>query len=207
MPVEDLTPAQAAAFLQVDASTVRRLAKISADRLSPQSQARRRRYSPADLAVLVTARDLLLENGSVANVAPVLAPVATQPPAVPALAAAQPPALVEELNEAREIVRAMLAQLDQLRQDQDAVRGELATLRATHSDQTARLTKNLDQLRAEQASERARLAADRSRLAYLVAELDAWRRLPWWRRLFEPPPGRTQPPRALPPTGSSSATG
>src|SRR5205085_11263338 len=94
----------------------------------------------------------------------------------------------------------------QLRQDQDTVRGELATLRATHSDQTARLTKTLDQLRAEQASERARLAADRSRLAYLVAELDAWRRLPWWRRLFEPPPGRTQHPRASPPTGSSSAT-
>jgi DNA-binding transcriptional MerR regulator len=207
MPTDDLTPGQAAAFLQVDASTLRRLAKVSPERLSPQSQARRRRYSPADLAILVTARDLLLETRSAAEVRPVLTPVPAQPPAMPALAPAQPPALVEELNEAREIVRAMLAQLDQLRQDQDTVRGELATLRATHSDQTARLTKTLDQLRAEQASERARLAADRSRLAYLVAELDAWRRLPWWRRLFEPPPGRTQPPRALPPTDSSSATG
>jgi DNA-binding transcriptional MerR regulator len=195
MTADDLTPGQAADLLQVDASTLRRWAKEFAGHLSPQAQGKRRRYTPADLAVLVRARDLLLAGMAAPEVEAALGSVPAQSPIVPAVATAPLPALAGELQEAREIVRSMLAQLDQLRQDQETNRGELAILRAAHDDQAARIAKMVEKIRADQASERARLAADRTKLAQLIAELDSWRRLPWWRRLFERPPGPTTPPR------------
>jgi DNA-binding transcriptional MerR regulator len=196
---DDLTPGQVADLLQVDASTLRQWAKDFAGQLSPQAQGKRRRYSPADLAVLVRARDLSLAGKPAAEAGAVLGTVPVQPTGVPAVASAQVPVLADELQEAREIVRSMLAQLEQLRQDQETNRGELANLRAAHDDQAAGMAKVVEKIRADQASERARLAADRTKLAQLIAELDSWRRLPWWRRLFEPLPGPTPPPRASPP--------
>ena len=186
MPADDMTPGQVAQQLETDPSTLRLWARLFASHLSPQAQAKRRRYTSADLATLSRAGDLLRAGKDAAEVAALLGSVAQekQPAQVPAAAAAPLPSMVLELQEARELVRAMLAQLDQLRQDQEASRGELDLLRAAHDDQAARISKLLAQLRAEQAADHARQVADRARLDVLERESRARRSRPWYQRLF-----------------------
>ena len=103
---------------------------------------------------------------------------------MPAVAAAQLPALAVELQEARELIEVIMTQLDELRHENETIHGKIGILRAAHDDQAARIGKLLDQIRTEHASDRERQTADRAQLAQLTAELEGWRRLPWYKRIF-----------------------
>jgi DNA-binding transcriptional MerR regulator len=130
MPADDLTPAQLAALLEADSSTVRRWARAFAQHLSPGAagQGGRRRYSRDDLAVLARAKELLRSGKSPAEVNAILATAPDLAVEVPAVAHVALPALAQDLAAAQEALRAALSRLDALQAAQAADRARLDQL-------------------------------------------------------------------------------
>jgi DNA-binding transcriptional MerR regulator len=130
MPADDLTPGQVAELLQVDASTLRRWARAWKSNLSEQGQAKRRRYTQADLATFARGQAMLRAGRSPVEVAALLAVEPNAPANVPAVALVSVPALAVELQAAQEGLRAMQGALDGVRKVQAEQAGEIAQLRA-----------------------------------------------------------------------------
>lgn len=202
MPADDLTPGQVAELLHVDSSTLRRWARSWRPHLSEQGQAKRRRYTQADLATFARGQAMLRAGRSPVEVAALLGTVEPMPANVPAVAVVSVPALAVELHATQEALRAALSQLsslqatqaaqqeviDQLRAaidpDKNDQSGEMEILRAAYDDQAARVAKVVEQLRAEHATDRARMISERAKVEKLEKTLAAWQALPWWRRVF-----------------------
>ena len=130
MPADDLTPGQVAKLLAVDTSTLRRWARAWSAHLSEQGQAKRRRYTQADLATFARGQQLLRSGKSPAEVGTLLSVEPGAPANVPAVATVSVPALAVELQAAQDALRAMQGTLDALRTAQAGQADEIAQLRA-----------------------------------------------------------------------------
>jgi len=130
VPADSLTPGQLGALLEVDSSTLRRWARRFAAHLSEQAAAKgqRRSYTRQDMGTLTRARDLLRAGKTVSEVDQLLATVQEESAGVPAVAAVQLPAIVAELEEARQALRTLVSRVAELGSEQEADRARIADL-------------------------------------------------------------------------------
>ena len=152
-----LTPGQAAHLLGIDTSTLRRYARQFSAHLSEHANQPRRHYTATDIATLRHAQTLLRTHTpkDAVELLAVIEPDA----APPAIVESQLPALVGELERARELLADLTARIDNVESDRD-------TDRATIDNQAHELTE---------------LRTDHERLR-------TWIETPFWLRMFKPPP-------------------
>ena len=155
-----LSPSQAAQLLGIGGSTLRLWSGQFANHLSEAARGgsgRRRHYTPDDIATLTRARDMLRNGATVADVGDRLGVVA---PDAGSAALVTVAALSDDLQSTR---AALVSLADELRRRQDDHAASLAALQTEHAADLAKLA---------------------GQVADLRAEVDAMKRAPWWRRLF-----------------------
>ena len=202
MPADDLTPGQAAELLQVDSSTLRRWARAWSVHLSPPGEGKRRRYTPADLAVFARGRDMLRAGKSPAEVGALLALVPETAVELPALGLVSLPAVTQELQVHRDLLQALAEEIKRAREAEAATRDMLDSNRALLQENREVIEAlrqkivALEQQRDNQPAQpkvsdlealKANQARQATQLAHLKQELAAAsvkKPMPWWRRLF-----------------------
>ena len=165
MSAKLITPAQAAQLLGIGGSTLRLWCSEThfANHLSEAARGgagRRRHFTPEDIATLTHARDMLRNGASVADVRGRLGVMAPDAGSASLVTVA---ALSDELQSTRAALVMMADEVGRLREQQTV---------------TA----------AQHAAALGKVIADSAQLADQVADLrkevDALKRAPWWRRLF-----------------------
>jgi len=121
-------PKTVSEMLEVPASTLRRYAKDWADFLSESARTpgKKRRYSPEDVTVLRRIRELLGQHKDRDEIAAALQVVDDTPPETTALAVM--PELLQELEGIRSRFAQLQSELEDNRQDNDALRERVERL-------------------------------------------------------------------------------
>lgn len=164
-----LTPAQAAAVLNVSPSTLRRWSADFAEHLSETARGaagHHRSYSPSDMATLQRAGELLKTLApSEVKTRLGLADETQQTAALATL-----PTLANELQQTRALILQLHAEIDDLKQAHADQAALLATVRSSFQQFAARQVKRNKHQQAELEEIRAQLA-------------DLQARRHWWQRL------------------------
>ena len=157
-----LSPSQAAQLLGIGGSTLRLWCSEThfANHLSEAARGgdrKRRHFTPEDISTLTHARDMLRNGASVVDVRSRLGVMS---PDAGSAALVTVAALSDDLQSTR---AALVSLADELRRRQDDHAASLAALQTEHAADLAKLADQVADLRAE---------------------VDAMKRAPWWRRLF-----------------------